>query len=215
VKPLVILRPEPGASATAKQARAMGLEARTIPLFEIVPVAWTAPDPDGFDGILLTSANAARHGGPELDKLKGLPVHAVGAATAEAAHAAGFAVASTGDGGVKEINLPPKQRLLHLAGKDHLASRAALAIPVYEALVIAEPEGLSEIGVCVAAVHSPRAGRRLAELVADRASIAVAAISPAAAEACGEGWTSVDAAAEPSDSALLALAARLCESPRA
>ena len=29
----------------------MGLDARSLPLFEIVPVAWTAPDPAGFDAL--------------------------------------------------------------------------------------------------------------------------------------------------------------------
>ena len=65
----------------------------------------------------------------------------------------------------------------------------------------------------VALVHSPRAGRRFAELVGDRGSIAIAAISPAAAEAVGEGWQAVAAAEEPGDDALLALAARLCNNP--
>jgi uroporphyrinogen-III synthase len=41
-------------------------------------------------------------------------------------------------------------------------------------------------------------------------SIAIAAISRAAADAAGEGWKSVAVADEPSDDALLALAARLC-----
>ena len=43
MRPLVILRPEPAATASAEQARAMGLEVVKIPLFEVVPVAWTAP----------------------------------------------------------------------------------------------------------------------------------------------------------------------------
>jgi uroporphyrinogen-III synthase len=69
----------------------------------------------------------------------------------------------------------------------------------------------------VALIHSPRAGRRFAELV-DRASIArggvtIAAISPAAAEAAGEGWARVEAAERPADDVLLALAARLCNKP--
>ena len=211
--PLIVLRPEPGASATASLARDLGLEVRSIPLFEIAPLAWSAPDPALFDAILFTSANAIRHGGHELGRLKGLPAHAVGAATAAAARAAGFTITSTGDGGVGDMRLPDNQRLLHLAGKHHRASRAAITFPVYEARPIARPDGLDELGDCVAAVHSPRAGRRLAELIGERSTIAIAAISPAAAEACGSGWRTVEAAAQPSDSALLALAARLCESP--
>jgi len=51
-------------------------------------------------------------------------------------------------------------------------------------------------------------------LVGDRSSIAIAAISPAAAEAVESGWQAVEASDEPSDDALLALAARLCNNPR-
>jgi uroporphyrinogen-III synthase len=214
VIPLVVLRPEPGASATAGQARGMGLEVRKIPLFEIRPLAWVAPDPTGFDGLIVTSANAVRHGGPELAKLRGLPVHAVGAATAAAARDAGFTVATVGEGGASALDLPAGERLLHLAGHDHLPSGAAMTIAVYEAAPLAAPPGLDELSECVVAVHSPRAGGRLAELVQQRSGIAIASLSAAAADACGDGWRSVEAAAEPSDSALLALAARLCETPR-
>jgi uroporphyrinogen-III synthase len=49
-------------------------------------------------------------------------------------------------------------------------------------------------------------------LISERSGIAIAAISTAAAKACGEGCMSVEAAVEPTDSALLALAARLCDS---
>jgi len=211
MRPLVILRPEPAASATAERARALGLDAKAIPLFDIAAIDWTAPDPDEFDALVLTSANAIRHGGPQLAALKRLPVHAVGEATAVAARAAGFEVASTGKGGVEDLALPAGRRLLHLAGRTHRPAGAAMAIPVYEARPVAVPAGLDELAGCVVAVHSPVAGRRLAELVRERAGIAVAAISVAAAEACGEGWERLEAAAVPNDAALLALAARLCE----
>lgn len=214
MRPLVVLRPEPGASRTAARAAAMGLEVRLIPLFTIVPVDWAAPDPAEFDALVLTSANAVRHGGEQLAKLRALPVHAVGGATAALAREAGFSVVSVGEGGSRDMALPQGQRLLHLTGRNHLQTKAATAIPVYEARAISEPPGLEGIDDCVVAVHSPRAGHRLAQLVEARRRILVAAISPAAAAACGEGWRRVEAAPQPSDSALLALAARLCESPR-
>jgi uroporphyrinogen-III synthase len=214
VRPLVILRPEPGASATAGEARAMGMTVLAIPLFEVVPVEWSAPDPSQFDAIVMTSANAVRHGGAELDRLRRLPVLAVGPATAAAARAAGFTVSAIGEGGARNMNLPAGERLLHLAGREHVAIGAAtVTIPVYEAIPIATPEGLDGIGKSVVAVHSPRAGRRLGELVTQRSQTLIAAISRAAAEACGPGWKQVHAAHQPSDAALLALAARLCESP--
>ena len=87
---VLVLRPEPGATATVRQARERGLDAVAVPLFEVDPMAWEAPDPFGFDGLLLTSANALRHGGDRLQSLRGLPVYAVGDATAEAAREAGL-----------------------------------------------------------------------------------------------------------------------------
>jgi uroporphyrinogen-III synthase len=191
----------------------MGMDARAASLFEIVPLPWQAPDAGDFDAIVMTSANAALHGGEELERLKSLPVRAVGAATAVAARAAGFAVASIGEGGSSDMRLPKSERLLHLAGREHRAIRAAITIPVYEARPIDPAPSLDGLGECIVAVYSPRAGRRLAEIIADRSRITIAAISPAAAEACGTGWKGLHAVPQPSDAALLALAARLCDSP--
>jgi uroporphyrinogen-III synthase len=83
---------------------------------------------------------------------------------------------------------------------------------VYRAVPVEDPD-LSYADGAVAVIHSPRAARRLFDLVPARKSIAVAAISPAAAAAAGEGWAAVESAAEPTDDALLALAARLCDKP--
>ena len=215
---VLVLRPEPGASATVEKAQGRGLDAVAIPLFEIEPVAWQAPDPGGFDALLLTSANAMRMGGDELMKLRGLPVHAVGEATAEAARGAGFDIASVGDAGVDRLldSLDPDLKLLHLCGEDRREPRSApqaiTPITAYRAMAIERPD-LSGATGAVAVVHSPRAARRLAGLVAGRGSITIVAISPAAAEAAGGGWQQVESADAPNDEALLALAARLCNKP--
>jgi uroporphyrinogen-III synthase len=50
-----------------------------------------------------------------------------------------------------------------------------------------------------------------AKLKRDR--ISIVAISREAGEAAGEGWQALEAAAEPRDSALLAIASRLCNNP--
>lgn len=213
----MILRPEPGASATVAGARAMGLDAFAMPLFAVEPVAWDAPDPSEFDALLLTSANALRHGGSGLEQLLGLPVYAVGQATADAARGAGFAIAGTGDAGVEALlsSIPGNARLLHLCGEHRTATAAAPAVPVYRSLELPPPEDLRGLEGQVVAVHSPRAGWRLTELVdqagIDRTSIRVAAISEAAAKAAGDGWAMCNAAETPDDPALLALAARLCD----
>ena len=213
---VIVLRPEPGASATVARARALGLDAISIPLFEVEPVDWDAPDPAAFDALLLTSANAIRHGGAQLAALRALPVHAVGSATAEAARDAGFNVAGSGSGGVDELldGLGSEIRLLHLCGEDRrtpVSLRQTIdAVPVYRSRVLAPPPDLDQAMNAVVLVHSPRAGQRFAELIEDRRTIAIAAISDAAGEAAGAGWSDIRVAPEPNDDALLALAARLC-----
>jgi uroporphyrinogen-III synthase len=212
---LLVLRPEPGTSATVERALKQGLKAIAVPLFEIDPIAWQSPKAASFDALLLTSANAVRQGGDDLTKLRGLPVYAVGEATAEAARDAGFDIAATGDAGVDRLlgSIEPHARLLHLCGEDRREPEGArqeiTPIPVYKAVAIESPD-LSAAEESIALVHSPRAGRRFAELVSDRGSIAIAAISATAAQAMGSGWDAVETAAEPTDEALLALAARLC-----
>ena len=217
---LLILRPEPGASETLARAGRLGLEAVSIPLFEVGSVAWTLPDPQDFDGLLLTSANAARFGGARLEELVHLPVYAVGEATGEAARKAGLDVIATGDSGVDRLldTIGPNLRLLHLCGEDRkilaAARRNITEVTVYRARPVERPR-LAAVNATVALIHSPRAAHRFADLVDDRASIAIAAISPAAAEAAGNGWASVHVAERPTDDALLALAARLCNKPDA
>jgi uroporphyrinogen-III synthase len=215
---VLVLRPEPGASATVEKARQLGLDATAIPLFEVESIAWEAPDAERFDGLLLTSANAVRYSGDRLKLLRGLPVYAVGEATAEAARQAGFDVAYAGDSGVDQLldSIGPGLKLLHLRGEDWhepgTAQQRITAIPVYRSRALETPD-LSGVAGSVALIHSPNAGRRFAELVGDRGSVAIGAISPAAAEAAGSGWQCVAAADRPSDDALLALAGRLCNNP--
>jgi uroporphyrinogen-III synthase len=188
----------------------VGLEVRRHPLFAIEPVSWTLPD-GPFDGLLLTSANAVRNAGT----LPPLPVHAVGEATAAAARFAGLDVVSVGEGGAKDLiaGLDPEHRLLHLAGEEHVLPRGAhgiVTVPVYRAVPLGLPDaGLVEGSVLL--VHSPAAGRRIGLFKGRRVEARIAAISAAAAEACGEGWERVGAAAVPNDSALLSLAAELCK----
>jgi uroporphyrinogen-III synthase len=218
MRPVLVLRPEPGASATVERARERGLSATAIPLFEIEALAWEPPVPGGFDGLLLTSANAVRGAGEQLDSLRGLPAYVVGDATAEAARQAGFSIAATGDAGIDRLlgSIDPEIRLIHLCGQDRhppeCPRQSVTPIVVYRVRPIEAPD-LSAAHGAVALIHSPRAGLRFAELVRDRGSTAVAAISPAAAEAVGTGWQSVEVADAPIDDTLLAVAARLCNNP--
>jgi uroporphyrinogen-III synthase len=221
MKRLVILRPEPGASESLTRAYALGLDAISIPLFEIEPVAWEAPDPAQFDALLLTSGNAVRCGGEQLLRLRTLKVHAVGQATAEAAREAGFDVASTGTTGVAGLlaSIENRQTLLHLAGEHYTGTpgteHGIRRITVYRSREIQRPSALQTAAGAVVAVHSPRAGRRFSQLMdqlgTDRTGIAIAAISRAAAEAAGGGWQAVATAEGPDDPSLLALARQLCD----
>ena len=216
MRKLVILRPEPGASETFDRAVQAGLDAVKLPLFAIEPVEWTAPDPGQFDGLLVTSANAFANGDDQLARLQSLPVHAVGPATAEAARTAGFTVATTGASGLRKLlsMLDSDLRLLHIGGEDRMDPRwvwqKITPLVVYRARPVDPPEPhLLEQAVVL--VHSARAGARLAELKFDKSGTSIAAISAAAAETCGEGWEEVAWLNQPNDSALVALAARLCE----
>lgn len=215
---VLVIRPEPGASATVMRARDRGIDAISVPLFTVEPIAWTAPDSNLFDGLLVTSANAMRHGGESLGNLQALPVFAVGKTTAEAARDAGFGVAAIGNSGADHLleRLDPDLRLLHLCGEDRSepkeAPQAITRLIVYRSRPIEKPD-LSSARHVIALVHSPRAAQRLAQLVEDRRSIIIAAISRAAASAVGAGWESVHIAAQPTDDAMLALVARLCNKP--
>ncbi|HYE27170.1 MAG TPA: uroporphyrinogen-III synthase [Allosphingosinicella sp.] len=207
-----MLRPEPGASETAARARRIGLDAVVAPLFAIRPVAAPAPAAGGYDAVLLTSANGARHAPPGLT---GLPCFAVGERTAAAARAAGFGAVTSGpsDGAAAAALMAAAGvgRALHLCGRDSAPVEAAgVAI---ERRVVYAAESLPRPpfeGPAVAMIHSPRAGARFAELAADKSAFALAAISAAAAAAAGEGWAAKAVAAAPREQALLELAAKLC-----
>ena len=215
MKPLVLIRPEPGLSASAARAEALGLEVVRWPLFQVEPVAWTVPDSSDVDAILLTSANAVRMAGSGLSQLLHLPAYAVGAATAAAARDAGFSIADVGEVGVDALlkRIPAETRLLHLAGEDRITpsiTRQVTSVTVYRSVALEQAPPIDLAGAVVV-VHSPRAGTQLAALVADRISTSIAAISGTAAGACGAGWQLVAVADKPDDAALLSLAAKLCQ----
>jgi nucleoside-diphosphate-sugar epimerase len=90
---------------------------------------------------------------------------------------------------VHALNVDRTRELLHLLERHPTIRRI-----VYRAAAVPDP-GLPSLGGLVVAVHSPRAGARLAELAAVRDGTKIAAISEAAAKACGTGWELVEAAA--------------------
>lgn len=219
-RPVLILRPEPGASATARRAEAIGLEPICRPLFRVVARDWGPAGP--VDAVMITSANAARFGGPGLTPLLRLPLHAVGATTAEAARDAGFGDVRGGVGDVatliERIARDGARRVLHLAGEDRTPfdPRGLTVVEriVYAAeLVEPAPELRPVLALRpVTLLHSARAARRFAELAGDRkGELRIATISATVLDDAGEGWERALASPTPDDDALLAVAARLCD----
>lgn len=226
-RPLFVFRPEPGWGATAEAARELGLEIDGAPLFAIEPVPWEAPDPAAFDGLLLGSANALRHGGEQLDAFARLPVHAVGQTTASAAREAGFEIASVGEANLQSLldRLSGQElRLLRIAGEAHVSVTPPAGITivvrtVYRArlIPIGEPLANRLRRGGVAMFHSGQAATALRDecerLNIDPGALTLAALFPRIAERAGNGWESVHIAEAPNDRALLALAQALCQSP--
>lgn len=214
---LLVLRPEPGAAATVARAQALGLEAVSAPLFAINACAWDPADPAAHDAVMLTSANAVRHAGAALMLYHRLPVYAVGASTAAAARAAGFGDIQSGPGDAAALlavmAAKGVTRPLHLTGEAHTDSRhPGIAITrriVYSADPIASLPTIAQTAIAAGSIvllHSSAAAALLATLVRDRAGVAIAAISQAAADAAGEGWRAKAIAATANDAALLAAA---------
>lgn len=224
--PVVVIRPEPGNAETVAAAADLGLAAIGVPLFAIRPRAWDAPPAERFDALLVGSANAFRLGGPGLDAYRGLPVHAVGQATARAATAQGFTVASAGAGGLQAVlaRVPAPARLLRLAGEERVPLIPPQGVTVEERVVYASepvpmPARLAERlrDPAVVLLHSAEAARHFAaecdRIGLDRACISLASIGPRVSAAAGAGWRAVAEAASPAAAPLLAVARDLCQTP--
>ena len=132
----------------------------------------------------------------QLAALRGLPVYAVGEATAEAAREAGFDIAATGDAGVDRLlgSIEPDLKLLHLCGEDRrepeaCAGRRSRAWSVYRAKPVDAARSFAAPGQRRAdplarapAGASPSSSNDRGD---DQRSPRSA---PAAAEAVGDGW---------------------------
>lgn len=226
---VAVLRPEPGNRATIARLADAGVDAVSLPLFAVQALDWSLPDPASFDALVLTSANAVRWAGDGLSALRGLPVHAVGQATATAARDAGFDIMATGDADADALLAAMARagisRALHLGGRESMITPGQGAgaivrqsIPVYASEPVPVPaRALAALAGGVALLHSPRAARRLATLMDAagfaRSLITIAALSPAVAMAAGGGWSAIWSASVPSDEALVRLVAETVCTP--
>ncbi len=226
---IIIIRPEPGCTASVAAAHAQKLEALGFPLFATEAISWVAPEPETFDALLIGSGNALRYGGESLRQYAGKPAYAVGPTTAQAAQATGLAVVATGCGGLQALLArlaPGHRRLLRLSGR----ARVPLTPPpgttliervVYDSIPHAMPHRLARLLMTHALVgtivllHSAEAARHFAaecdRFSIPRARLRIAALGPRIAEAAGSGWASVTSADTPNDAALLALVGQLCQ----
>lgn len=225
-KTVLAIRPEPGLSSTLALGQSMGLAMHGCALSRVVPVAWDVPDLEGFDALLIGSANAMRLAGGKLARLKHLPVHAVGEATAHEAKAAGFNVELVGKGGLQTVidAVNPPKRYLRLVSNEYVDLRLPEGISFEPVQVyVVEPLCFDESMLplftrdITVLLHSAAMTRQfLAErerLRLDCGRITLAAMGPRIVEpvlADGRNvWAAIHTAPQPSDEALLAMVAAL------
>jgi uroporphyrinogen-III synthase len=118
----LVTRPREESENLAAALAARGIEAIIEPLMQVRFPAAAPPDLAGVQAVLCTSANGVR-ALARVTKKRGLPVFAVGDATASRARAEGFATAESAGGAVADLvrlaveKLRPQDgRLLHVAG---------------------------------------------------------------------------------------------------
>ncbi len=222
-RPLLVLRPEPGNTATCRAAHAHGLHTHAAPLFAYGAQTWALPGGD-WAGLLIGSAAVFAHAGQNLGDLLPVPVHAVGPTTARAAQGAGFTVAHTGNGGLAPMvaALPPG-RYLRLAGAERITLTPPPGVEVIDVVVYAaRPLPLARDAArliasepVVVLLHSAQAARHFAaqcdSLDLPRQSVALACLAPRIADAAGKNWQTVAIAPRPDDEALLPLARQMCQ----
>jgi uroporphyrinogen-III synthase len=229
-----VTRAQPGADATAARLTAAGLRPLVAPLLETHALAADPPELDGVDALAFTSANGVRaFAALASDPAFGrdLAAFCVGGATAAAAQAAGFTEVVSAEGDVAALaarltaSLPAGARVLHpgatetagdLATPLAAADLQLTAVPLYvtraaEAVPAAVVAALAARALDALLVHSPKAGRAAAALLAplDPAALGrlkACAISEAAlAPLRPLPFTTHLAAATPDEAALLAL----------
>ena len=214
-----ITRAQPGAARTAARLRDMGFEPIVAPLLAIEHLTPPVPDLAPFAALAFTSINGVS-AFAALTPRRDIPVFAVGDATAQAAHDAGFADirSAAGDlhalarliaGAVANADVLVPQA--ETPAGDFTAALAAAgarnvsiqSLTVYRAI---ETSAEAPAPLDAVLIHSPRAGHALAKRSHDVLVHAVlACISPAAAAPfVTHGLTPV-VAKSPDETALLTI----------
>ena len=172
-----ITRAQPGADATAQRVRALGHDALIAPLLAVRALVGVEVDLSGVAALAFTSANGVRTFS-DICAERAIRVFAVGAATAQAARAAGFKLVLSADGDVDALAEGIGQRrgelrgaVLHpgasepagdLAGALEKQGVSARSLILYEtAPVKLDDEAASQLVRADAVLlHSPRAAGR-------------------------------------------------------
>ncbi|MGE4250358.1 MAG: uroporphyrinogen-III synthase [Parvibaculaceae bacterium] len=225
---LLVTRPRDDAQPLKARLEQLGHDVITSPLLEIAPCRDVDIPIVPYQLVALTSANALRclAGDPRLDRLRHVPVMAVGPQSAAAARQAGFTriTAAGGDGvGLARhiINhaRPEAGPVLYLSGRDtasdfsgHLerSGFAVTRVIVYEAR---PAQALAQEAACAEGVllYSPRSARLWLDL-AGRQDIAADVmmhfcLSPNIAAILPDGFAR-RVAARPDEDALLEIIGR-------
>jgi uroporphyrinogen-III synthase len=184
---ILITRPREDAEGFAARLAACGVESLIVPLMDVVFDRDATIDLEGVAAVLLTSANGAR-ALAALGTPRGVPVIAVGPATAGAARQAGFDVAAVAGGDVVRLaetvraTLKPEAgALLHVSGSvvaGDLAGRlgedgytvrrvTAYSARAADILPAAATTALQAASLDGAAFFSPRSAALFARLVSN------------------------------------------------
>lgn len=207
---VAVTRPEPQASGTARRLA----EAGYVPVLAPLLAAVATGDPgagDGIGTIALTSRTAAM-ALAAYPALHGVPVVAVGDATAKEAREAGFRAVVSGGGDVTTLLAAlagAPEPIVHMAGAEqigdlveHLLARNQIA--TRRTLYRMEPVALPSVAPLAAVlIYSPRTARLFAASDAPAFSDALCVALSAAVAALLEGRRVVVAAA-PTEPAILA-----------
>ncbi|ANN56255.1 uroporphyrinogen III synthase [Mesorhizobium loti NZP2037] len=228
---VLVTRPEPGASRTARRLQETGFQPVVLPLTETVAL----PADAGFvtgDAVAVTSANAVRHTANEvIAALAALPCHAVGARTAEAARKMGFSSVIEGSGDAEaladaiaaalpgkaitylcgRVRFPMFEQRLEAAGVRVRAVETydTLPVPYSDETILALLSGQSVDAVLLYSAKAAVAMQALSKRPALQEAfekIQVFALSARIAAAFGDGaGKTIRIAARPDEEALLAL----------
>jgi len=227
----LITRPLEDAGELADELRRRGLTPVLAPLLTIHSRAGAAPQLDGVQALLLTSANGAR-ALAAATQIRNLPVYAVGNASARSATGLGFGDVKSAGGDVEDLarlvceNLDPKSGALYHAAGTRLAGDLAgglrekgftvLREALYEAQAATElpppaKDGLEAGNLDLALFFSPRTAAAFVTLVLDAGlasaceGVTAYALSPAVADALSSlPWRAMVVAARPDQESLLA-----------